>query len=257
MATLVTFHAHPDDEATSTGGTIARLSDAGHRVVLVTATGGELGDVPDGLLRPGESVAERRSAELAASAAVLGVARCVPLGYRDSGMDGDAANDDPRCFWQADVDEAAERLAAILREEQADALTIYDEHGNYGHPDHVQVHRVGLRAAALAGTRTVYEATIDRDHLLSMADSGVFPELPDAPPVEFLETLGVPASAITTRVDVRAQLDRKRAAFAAHASQVVDTAFFLSLPPEAFELLFGEEVFVRHGDAPGLLDELA
>ena len=87
------------------------------------------------------------------------------LGYVDSGMMGEPTNE-ARVFWQADVDEAAERLAAILDEEQADVLTIYDDHGDYGHPDHIQVHRVGHRAAELAGIAACYEATMNRDHML-------------------------------------------------------------------------------------------
>jgi LmbE family N-acetylglucosaminyl deacetylase len=149
MATAVFFHAHPDDEAIATAGTMAGLAADGHRVVLVTATRGELGEVPEGLLAPGETLADRRALELDAACSVLGVARHEYLGYGDSGMEGEDSNNDPGCFWQADVDEAAERLATILREEKADILTAYDEHGNYGHPDHVQVHRVGLRAGAL------------------------------------------------------------------------------------------------------------
>src|ERR687897_2378773 len=157
MATLVAFHAHPDDETLTQGGSIAKAVDEGHRVVIVYATGGEKGEVPDGLLAPGESLTERRVAEAERSAAALGTARLVWLGYLDSGMEGTPDNDDPASFWRADVDEAAERLAAVLQEEDADVLTIYDENGNYGHPDHVQVHRVGARAAELAGTPRALE----------------------------------------------------------------------------------------------------
>ncbi len=106
---------------------------------------------------PGESLTERRVAELAASAEILGVDRVEYLGYRDSGMDGEPTNHDAEAFARADVEEAAARLAQILRDERADVLTVYDDHGGYGHPDHVQVHRVGVRAAELAGTRRVYE----------------------------------------------------------------------------------------------------
>ena len=150
MATIVFFHAHPDDEAIATAGTMAALSDAGHRVVLVTATRGELGEIPEGLLAEGESLADRRRAELTEACRVLGVARQTYLDYLDSGMAGEATNDRPGSFAAADVDEAAAALAGILTEETADVLVTYDEHGGYGHPDHVQVHRVGMRAAALA-----------------------------------------------------------------------------------------------------------
>src|SRR5579863_1793291 len=127
MATAVFFHAHPDDEAIQTGGTMARMAAEGHRVVLVTATRGELGEVPDGVLAPGETLAARRAVELSAACAVLGVARHEYLGYGDSGMAGEPTNDDPQCFWQADLDEASARLAAILDDEGAEVFATYDE----------------------------------------------------------------------------------------------------------------------------------
>lgn len=127
--TLICLHAHPDDEAIATAGTIARAADAGHRVVLVFATRGELGDVPLGLLTPGESLAERRAREAESAADILGAARVEFLGFRDSGMAGETANLDDDAFWRADVDEAAGRLAVILDEERPEVLTIYDDHG--------------------------------------------------------------------------------------------------------------------------------
>ena len=113
MATLVTFHAHPDDECIGTGGTMAKASADGHRVVLVTATRGEHGEVPDGFLEPGEALGLRRISETLASAEVLGVDRVEFLGYVDSGMMGTPENDGPYCFWRADVETAAARLAAM------------------------------------------------------------------------------------------------------------------------------------------------
>ena len=151
MGTLVCFHAHPDDESITTGGSLARASAEGHRVVLVVATNGDYGEVPDDLA-DGETLVDRRQPRRAQSAERLGVHRIVWLGYKDSGMTGWEQNDDPASFLQADLDEAAERLAGVLREENADVLTVYDWHGNYGHPDHIKVHTVGHRAAELAGT---------------------------------------------------------------------------------------------------------
>src|SRR3954451_14041651 len=170
MATLVTFHAHPDDECIATGGVMAKAAAEGHRVVLVVATKGEHGEVAPGYLRDGEALWQRRVQETLASAAALGVARTEFLGYVDSGMMGTPENDAPDSFWQADVDEAAEQVAAILREERADVLLTYDANGNYGHPDHIQVHRVGVRAAELAGTPDVYEATMNRDEMARMME---------------------------------------------------------------------------------------
>ncbi len=259
MASAVFFHAHPDDEAIQTGGTMARLAADGHRVVLVTATRGELGEVPEGLLGPGESLAQRRAVELAAACEVLGVARHEYLGYGDSGMAGEPTNGDPGCFWQADVDEAAARLAAILDDEQADVFATYDENGGYGHPDHIQVHRVGLRAAARAGTARVFMATMNRDYMLSLADRADDFGL-DMPAEQrsMLDTLGVHADRITTAVDVSDFLDRKRRAMEVHASQISDTSFFLKMPPEAFAAVWGTEWYIRVGaeDAPHVEESL-
>jgi len=250
MATAVFFHAHPDDEAIQTGGTMARMAADGHRVVLVTATRGELGEVPEGLLSPGEDLAGRRAVELAAACEVLGVARHEYLGYRDSGMAGEPTNEDPSCFWRADVDEAATRLADILEQEDAEVFATYDENGGYGHPDHIQVHRVGLRAAQRAGTERVFMATMNRDHMLSLAERA--DEFGLAMPDEqraMLDTLGVHADRITTAVDVSDYLDRKRRAMQVHASQISDTSFFLMMPPPAFAAVWGTEWYIRVGAA--------
>jgi LmbE family N-acetylglucosaminyl deacetylase len=257
MATLVCFHAHPDDEAIATGGTMARAADLGHRVVLVVATGGEHGEVPDDLA-PGESLADRRHRETLASAEALGIHRVVRLGYADSGMTGWDQNGHDGAFMRAPVEEAAARLAAILQEEAADVLTVYDWHGNYGHPDHIQVHRVGHRAAELAGTAHVYEATMNRDEMQRLTEAAraagisIGDEQPDGegertPQTDDGEPFGQPESELTTRVDVVAYLDRKRAALRAHASQISDSSFFLRMPDEVFAMAFGTEWFTRIG----------
>ena len=259
MATLVCFHAHPDDESIQTGGTMAKAASEGHRVVLVLATRGEHGEVDDGVLEPGETLRDRRTRETARSAEVLGVQRVVFLDYVDSGMMGTPENDLPGSFWSAPVEEAAEKLAVVLREEQADVLTVYDSDGGYGHPDHIQVHRVGVRAAELAGTPRVLEATMNRDHLRQIIqagiDSGVVPA--DAvPDVGEDSTFGRPASAITTRIDVQDLIAVKRASMAAHASQISETSFFLQMPDEAFAGSFGWEWFIRRDLAPsGQMDD--
>ena len=256
MATLVCFHAHPDDESIATGGTMRRAADEGHDVVLVVATGGEEGEFPEGFLDDGESLGDRRREETLASAAILGVKAVEWLGYRDSGMVDTPTTENPDCFWQADVEEAAEKLAAILRAHDCDVLTIYDDHGNYGHPDHIQVHRVGKRAAELAEVAHVFEATMNRDHIVrnmrermkEAAEADNPGDLPDVDSPEF--ALGVPESQITTRVDVSAYIDVKRASMRAHASQIAEESFFLSLPDEAFTMAFGQEWFVHHGVGP-------
>ena len=251
MATLVTFHAHPDDEAIATGGVMAKAAAAGHRVVLVLATCGELGEVADGFLDDGEHLAQRRVAEVERAAEILGVARVVYLGYHDSGMAGEDTNHDDHAFARADVDEDAARLAELLREERADVLTVYDDHGGYGHPDHIQVHRVGIRAAELAGTPRVYQSTMNRDFIRGLMERAAdeLPDTPDAPDAAQMDDFGSPEAIITTTVDVRDFIEQKRAAMAAHETQIPADSFFLSLPPDAFKEAFGHEWFIRH-DAP-------
>ncbi len=257
MGTLVSFHAHPDDEAIATGGTLARAAAEGHRTVVVFATRGEHGEVPEGFLAPGEELWRRREMEVDAAARALKVQRVEYLGYVDSGMMGTATNDAPGSFWRADVQEASERLALLLEEESADVLTVYDPDGSYGHPDHIQVHRVGVRAAERAGTARVYESTFDRGRvleLLSLARAGgLLERLRGAgyPDEEEIATLGLPSEEITTRVDVTGYLDQKRAAMMAHASQISESSFFLALPAEWWRIVWGEESYRRRGAEPG------
>jgi LmbE family N-acetylglucosaminyl deacetylase len=249
--TLVAFHAHPDDEVITTGGAMARAAREGHRVVLVVATGGELGEIVPGVLDDGEQLADRRAIEVARAGEILGVSRIEFLGYGDSGMAGEASNEAPGSFAAAPVEEAAARLATILREEAAEVLTIYDENGNYGHPDHIQVHRVGTRAAELAETPRVYEATLNRDRVVELmrARADAMSELEDAPnPDDF--TMGMPASVITTTVDVGEFVGEKRAAMQAHASQIPEDSFFLQIPPDVFREVFGYEWFIRTDSKP-------
>jgi LmbE family N-acetylglucosaminyl deacetylase len=266
MFTLVCFHAHPDDEAIGTGGTIAKAARDGHRVVLVTATRGEHGEYPEGFLAPGETLRERREKEMADAAHVLGVARHEFLGYTDSGMMGTPENDAPDSFWKADVEEAAQRLAKILTEENADVLTIYDENGIYGHPDHIKVYEVGTRAAQIAGTPKVYETTVNRTAWRRRMEAGEAPvrtvesvdgvdtliDVPEgeARTVEF--PLGVEEDQITTSIDVHDFLDVKKAALRAHASQITEESFFLKMSEEVFAEGFGTEWFILQGAPAGI-----
>ncbi len=261
--TLVSFHAHPDDEALLTAGTLARAAAQGHRVVLVVATAGEAGLAATTSFGS-RGLAGRRMAELRASAAVLGCARVELLGYGDSGMDAERDRaDNPFAF--ADVDEAAARLAELLREERADVLTTYDAAGGYGHPDHRQVHNVGARAAELAGTPVVLEATVDRDVLCrALRVVRRLRHIPaDFDPVRFA-TAYSPRSTLTHRVDVRRYAMHKRAAMAAHASQASADSLprtlgiFLRLPRLMFRTVFGREWFIERGRAPmsRLLDDI-
>jgi len=262
MGTLVCLHAHPDDEAISTGGSMARASAEGHRVVLIVATDGAHGEVPDDL-GPGETLADRRRAETEASAKVLGIHRVAWLDYTDSGMTGWDMNHEPDSFHSANVDEAAERVAAILREESADVFTMYDWHGTYGHPDHVKVHVVGKRAAELvdAPMRTM-EATSNRDAMLAMFEAAKESGLdigspgddgeefdPDGP-ADDGNPFGEPEAVLTLTVDVSDRAPLKRASMRCHRSQITDQSFFLEMPDEVFTMAFGREWFIEHDREP-------
>jgi LmbE family N-acetylglucosaminyl deacetylase len=208
--------------------------------------------VPDDLA-PGETLVDRRRAETERSAAVLGAHRVAWLGYADSGMTGWQQNDHEHAFCQAPVDEAAAKLAAILADEGADVLTTYDWHGNYGHPDHIQVHRVGHRAAQLAGTPAVFEATMNRDHIvrvMAMAAELGGPRGEDfdpTGPADDGNPFGMAEDELTHAVDVSPYLERKRESMRCHRSQITDTSFFLEMPTEAFSVAFGTEWYIKVG----------
>ncbi|HEX9044753.1 MAG TPA: PIG-L family deacetylase [Candidatus Limnocylindrales bacterium] len=157
--TLMTVHAHPDDETIGTGGVMAKTVAQGRRVVLVTCTRGEMGeivvpemDTPDGHRRLGEI----RARELEQAMDELGVTEWDNLGYRDSDMMGRAGNVDPRCFWQADLDEAIGRMTWLVRRYRPDVMTTYNDFGGYGHPDHIRSHLVAVGAFARAGDAAWY-----------------------------------------------------------------------------------------------------
>ncbi len=245
MATVLAFHAHPDDEVLMTGGTLARVAAEGHRVVIVVAT--------DGLMGPAAEGESPRMGELRASAAVLGAARVVHLGYADSG-NGKVLYPDPpdrARFVRADPEEAAERLAAILKEENTDVLLSYDANGGYGHRDHVRVHEVGRRAAALAGVHQVLEATLPRDLIaraLKLVDRLRIPLRHDAVAPR---TAYSARSTITHKVDARRFARQKQRALAAHRSQVSGTGrlapvmkALIRLPSPVFGVILGREWFI-------------
>ena len=250
MATVVAFHAHPDDEVLLTGGTIARLAAEGHRVIIVVACDGDMWASP----APG-----RRLAELRASAALLGADRTVHLGYADSGH-GPVLYEDPpgrTRFARADVAEAAEKLAALLAEEHADLLVSYDPQGGYGHRDHVRVHQVGARAAELAGVRVV-EATVPRELVARVGGALLVLRLVTRHRLAEMRGYGMPESAITHRVDVRRQAAQKRAALAAHRTQVFGRGrsarlfrVLLRSPLPVFRAVCGTEWFAEPGGRTG------
>jgi N-acetyl-1-D-myo-inositol-2-amino-2-deoxy-alpha-D-glucopyranoside deacetylase len=253
--TLMCVHAHPDDEAISTGGVLARYASEGIETVLVTCTNGELGDAPGGI-KPGEpghvaaEVVALRRAELEASCRVLGVGHLELLGYRDSGMMGWPSNDTPSAFWHADVTAAAVRLGALIERFRPQVVVTYDENGFYGHPDHIQAHRVTVRACEATGIpdKLYYPAVpvsaIPRMAALLAARGVEVPDdLADAP-------FGTPDELIGAVVDCGVVAGAKFDSLAAHASQA-ENIFFLSLGKELFAELFTEEAFVRARDRTG------
>jgi N-acetyl-1-D-myo-inositol-2-amino-2-deoxy-alpha-D-glucopyranoside deacetylase len=231
---ILFVHAHPDDESISTGATMAHYAASGAHVTLVTCTLGEEGEihVPE-LAQLEAAQADQlggyRISELAAACAALGITDYRFLGgagrYRDSGMMGLPTNDHPRAFWRADLDEAAGHLVGIIREVRPQVLVTYDPNGFYGHPDHIQAHRVAARAAELAGPDApakVYWAATPRSVLAAgleaFADSANNP-FRGVTRVEDLP-FGTPDEEIAARIDAHEHADRKTAALKAHATQI-------------------------------------
>jgi LmbE family N-acetylglucosaminyl deacetylase len=261
--TLMAVHAHPDDEATGTGGVLARYAAEGIRTVLVTCTDGACGDGPGGV-KPGEpghdpaAVAALRRTELEASCEVLKVDDLELLGYGDSGMMGWPQNTAPGSFWSTPVAEAAARLAELMRAYRPDVVVTYDENGFYGHPDHIQAHRITMAAVELTGIPAkVYWTTAPRSAMAEfgriMAELGADWEMPDpdtAPVGDAPPPIGLPDEDITTWVDVAQYGEQKYKALAAHASQS-ENIFFLGLGLERFTRLMGTETFVRVRDTTG------
>jgi LmbE family N-acetylglucosaminyl deacetylase len=259
--TLVAFHAHPDDEALLTAGTLARAAAEGHRVVIVVATDGDLG-LAAREFSGGEGLGARRLRELQRSASALGAARVVFLGYADSGLGPELHPDPPGRvrFVRAPLDEAAGRLADVLREEDASVLLSYDANGGYGHRDHVRVHEVGARAAELAATPTVLQATVPRDTIKRAVDlaARVYRFPPEFDRAAFGRAFSA-RSEITHRIGVSRYAAAKRAAMRAHASQSSaddgadrTLAAFLRIPRPLYDLVFGREWYVDPSRPPGL-----
>ena len=277
--TLMTVHAHPDDETIGTGGLMAKAVAAGHRVVLVTCTRGELGeivvpdmDTPDNHRRLGEI----RAGELERAMAALGVTEWENLGYRDSGMMDTDGNRDPRCFWQADLDEAVRRLTWLVRIHQPDVMTTYNAFGGYGHPDHIRTHDVGVRAFERAGDPAWYPEQLEGTGLAVWAPAKLYEQaIPasvrtrmserlretgqrsfwepaeDATPEQIAEfeaysaKMLVPDESITTWVDIAgAPLEAKWAAIHEHVTQISDENPFMLLGLDGWRDGWGSEAYI-------------
>ena len=264
------MHAHPDDECFPTGVTIARYADEGARVTVVTCTLGEVGEIlvddlkhldPDGLGR-------HRMTEMAGSIDALGITDHRWLGgagrWRDSGMMGTPENDDPRCFWRADVEEAAAELVRVIREVRPQVVVTYDANGDYGHPDHIQAHRVTVAAVERAADPAHGEG---EPHEVAKVYTTAFPKSVLAAGFEFFKEsgdeffagfesaeempFGVPDEVVTSRIRAPGHVERKYAALRAHRSQVDPTGVFFALPPEVAEVGMGTEHYTLLRGTPG------
>jgi LmbE family N-acetylglucosaminyl deacetylase len=263
--TFLAVHAHPDDEASSTGGLFRTLADQRVRTVLVTCTRGEFGDAPGGIKPEDEGhdaddVAEIRKYELDKAVEILGISRSVRLGYRDSGMMGWPQNQDPGAFWSTPINEAAERLAAVLMEERPQVVVTYNEHGFYGHPDHIQAHRITMSALSLIDYEpTLYFNAIpnsvmaimrarweqeEREQRAADAAKGIERSADPEMSEEDLIEMGTPDDEIGATIDVSAATDAKYDALAAHDSQVGES-FWMKMSREEFKQAMGTEWFVR------------
>ena len=263
MAEQLTFlavHAHPDDEASGTGGTYPLLASQGVRTVLVTCTNGECGDDPNGNKpehddHDGDAVAALRRVELAEAVRILKIDRLEMLGYRDSGMEGWPQNSDPRSFWQTPVDVAAAKLLEILREERPQVIMTYNDFGFYGHPDHIQAHRITMAAVALLD----YEPTVVFNAMPSSVMAGWRQRRREAaiakgedPGPDDGPDISTPDDQIDILVDVSSVNGLKYDALAAHASQITEDNGWMRMGREGFMETMKTEWFVRATNPLGL-----
>ena len=284
--TLMTVHAHPDDETITTGGVMARYAAEGTRVVCVTCTGGEAGDIfvkeldtPENRAR----LAEIRAEELRRALARLGPIEHRWLGYRDSGMMGTPQNDDPRAFWQATASEAIGRLVRIVREVQPDVIVSYNDFGGYGHPDHIRTAEIAKGAFARAGDPAAYPEQLDdgaagawqpsklyevvfdverRDRMNRLLDErGIRTSwTPDPDETEeqrrereeWLARMLSHVGPITTTVDVADWLEAKHAALREHVTQMPPDNPFVALSPEDWRAVAPGESFTLRESRVGV-----
>jgi len=267
---MLLVHAHPDDETINNGATMAMYADLGVQVVLVTCTRGEEGEV----LVPGLShlassetdrLGEHRITELAAAMKELGINDYRFLGadkikFRDSGMMGTEPNNRPDVFWQADLDATAKLLVDVIHEVRPHVLITYDEIGGYGHPDHIQAHRVAMRAAELADkwqVRKIYWNAIPK----SMITRGIeemkkigsnFFGADSADDIPFAKDDAL----ITAVIDGTEYVDRKMAAMKAHETQIAVDGPFFALSNNLGTQIWGQEFYTLvKGEAAGPFDK--
>jgi N-acetyl-1-D-myo-inositol-2-amino-2-deoxy-alpha-D-glucopyranoside deacetylase len=273
----MTVHAHPDDETIGTGGTMAKAVQAGHRVVLVTCTRGELGEIVVPEMDTSDNhrrLGEIRAGELEAAMGLLGVTEWENLGYRDSGMMDEAGNRDPRSFWQADLDEAARRLTWLIRTYRPDVVTTYNEFGGYGHPDHIRTHDVAVRAFPRAADASWYPEQIEaglepwapsklyeqaipasvrnamNERLVELGAESFWLPPKDATPEQQAEfeammaKMLVPDDSITTWVDIGDTVDLKWEAIRRHVTQISDDSPFMKFGLDGWREFWARESYI-------------
>lgn len=263
MPGLLAFHAHPDDEVTSTGGTLARYAAAGEDVVVVTLTDGAEGEVHNYGDQEEEIKArlvEVRAAELATALEILGVEQHEFLGYRDSGMMGDDANSNPDCAWQADFDEATGRLIRLIRKYKPEVMTIYDPFGGYGHPDHIQVHRIGMAAYFLSRDlgrfpledgeeewkpAKLYWTAFTRSRLQAFAKTRLDGGHIDQEQYEQMVLGGFPDEDVSAWIDASDYWEQKKAGWRAHKTQIPEDWLGFFGGGDSSASAWGKESFVR------------
>jgi LmbE family N-acetylglucosaminyl deacetylase len=257
--TLMAVHAHPDDEASSTGGVLAKYAGEGVRTIVVTCTNGEFGDAPGGI-KPGvdghdtDEVAQLRIAELRQSAKILGLTELELLGYHDSGMPDWDYKDLPQAFCNVPEAEVAARVAELIERHRPQVVITYDPEGAYQHPDHVHAARSAIAAAASSGIPAkLYLTAMRRSDWQKIADA-VRAAGEDVPEWEMtpeeVAKMEAEERRITTTVDIGPVLERKRDALLTHASQISDS-WFSKIPADVAEEVFGVEHFVRVSDTTG------
>lgn len=246
---LLSAFAHPDDEQ-GVSGLMHKYASEGVDVTLVCATRGEAGEIAPGVNATTENLGQVREEELRCAAEKIGVNNLYFLDYRDSGMQGTKENDDPRCFWQANLFEVTEKLVRIIRRHKPQVIVTFDANGGYGHPDHIKIHQAALMAYFVAGDPRAYPDQIAKEDLevwsVSKLYFGAFPRSRFARYAELAQQAGIdlgvpmqeflkraqPDEIITTRIDVEPYVDLKLNALYCHASQMNPNSIFSKIPME-------------------------
>ncbi len=262
---VMTVHAHPDDEVFATGGMLAQYAEQGVHTINVCCTGGEEGEIVDPALNTADirsRLRDVRRGELEAAARVLGIETLEYLGYRDSGMAGTEANQNPDCFHMSDPEEATGRLVRLVRKYRPHVLVSYDENGSYGHPDHIKAYQITGRTFDAAGDASKYSdagepwqpkklymcgrsvAQIDRWRAMAEELDLNIPWL-RTPPPPGSPRRGIPDERITTRIDTLSFAERKLAALRCHRTQIAPEFFLFGVRPEVVLRAFDDEEYVR------------